>query len=286
LSSKGAAKSLVAALIACLLPIPTMAQLRTPENVPIAFYGKVVDQNGQSVGGAKVSLLVVVSHVEQYDTETRPVTLETDENGNFTLSGYTAYAIDKIAVEKKGYGLSKKTTLSYVFGGTPTYAPDPNNPVVFKMWKSAGKERLTSSSWQGNVACDGTTRHFDLLTGHPNPGGNLEIMCLRDPLQLPHHTNTAFDYSFRVVIVGGSIKPTDDEFSYLAPKGGYAENFVIQHKASDTNWTPKVKQEFYIKTAEGDYGRLWVDWYSTQKSPTHLDWNCSINPTGSRNLER
>jgi hypothetical protein len=52
-----AAKALLAALIVCLLPISTVAQLRTPENIPIGFYGKVIDKDGNAVVRASVSFV-------------------------------------------------------------------------------------------------------------------------------------------------------------------------------------------------------------------------------------
>jgi hypothetical protein len=46
-----------------------MAQRRTPENIPITFYGKVVDQNGSSVVGAKVDFAVGIDHYELNTSE-------------------------------------------------------------------------------------------------------------------------------------------------------------------------------------------------------------------------
>jgi hypothetical protein len=75
-------------------------------------------------------------------------------------------------------------------------------------------------------------------------------------------------------------------WAYVAPESRYSPTLNIGQKADATNWVGKVKQEFYIKTAEGHYGRLSVDWYTPQTTPTHFEWDCSINPSGSRNLER
>jgi hypothetical protein len=279
-------KTLITVLIACLLPISAVAQLRTPENVPITFYGKVVDQSGQPVQGAKVSLLVITSHFERYDTEAQPVTLETDQNGGFTVTGFVANAVDAILIKKQGYELSKKATLTYVFGSIPTYTPDPKNPVVFRMWKQAGKEPLVGPAWRGKVACDGTTNRFDLSSGRPSADGGLEIICSKTPLTVPPPGSAHFDYKFQIVVIGGSIRPTEDEFTYLAPENGYSPSVTITQKADDPKWQGSVKQEFYFKTGEGHYGRLSVDWYAWQTPPTILKWDCSINPSGSRNLER
>jgi hypothetical protein len=278
------------ALIVCLLPLSTMAQLRTPENVPIAFYGKVVDQSGQPVEGAKISALVVVSHIEQYDTEMHPVTSETDQNGNFILTGYTAYGIDKISVEKEGYELSEKTILSYTFGGTPTYTPDRNNPVVFQMWKKIGKEPLVGSAWRGKVVCDGTVNRFDLFTGHPSAEGNLEIQCTRVPLDLPAGNTEPFTWELQIKILGGGgIQPANDEFTYRAPAAGYLPVLTYGQKAGDPKWDRRMPmpKEYYIKTSDGQHGTFSLEWdRAFWKSPTILKWDCSINPTGSRNLER
>ncbi len=279
-------RSFITALTVCLLPISMLAQLRSPENVPIAFYGKIVDQSGQPVKGAKVSALVVNAHFERYDTETQPVALESDQNGNFTITGYTAYGIDKISIQKDGYQLSPKAVINYGFGPNSNYAGSTTNPVVFRMWKQAGKERLVGSSWHGKVACNGTTNHFDLRTGRPDAKGDLEILCSKTPLTVPPPGNAHFDYKFEVVVVGGEISPTKDEFTYLAPENAYSPSFTIAQKADDPKWQGSVKQEFYIKTSNGHHGRLSVEWYAWQTPPTILEWDCTLNPSGSRNLER
>src|SRR5208282_3750798 len=103
----------------CLFPIAMMAQLRTPENIPIVFYGRVIDQDSQPLAGAKVSLDVVISHFAANGTEQKLVTLETDQNGDFTVTGFTAHGIGNISVEKWGYELSQKTKRGYVFTVVP-----------------------------------------------------------------------------------------------------------------------------------------------------------------------
>src|SRR5580698_1343256 len=101
-----AMKTFVIVIVSCLFPISLKAQLRTPENVPIAFYGKVVDQNSQPVSGAKVTFDFTVSHMMEERAETTPMTLETDQNGVFALTGVTGYCIDKLSIQKDGYELS------------------------------------------------------------------------------------------------------------------------------------------------------------------------------------
>jgi hypothetical protein len=272
-------------IIACLLPISVIAQMRTPENIPIAFYGKVIDQNGSPVVGAKVDLEVGIDHYELNTSEEKNYALESDQNGNFTLTNAFGAGFD-ISIGKTGYELSQKTLRSYVYTVGNIFHPDPNNPVVFKMWKIAGKEPLVSSAWHGKVACDGTTNRYDLISGHPDTSGALEIICSRTPLTVPPPGSAHFDYKFQIRVHDGSIQPTEDEFTYLAPENGYSPSLTVAQKADDPKWRASVTQEFYIKTADGHYGRLFVDWYAWQTPPVHLEWDCSINPSGSHNLER
>lgn len=281
------AKALITTVIVCLSPIPTRAHLRTPENVPITFYGKVIDQNGQPVEDAKVSLLVVISHLERLDTEQKSFNVETDQNGDFTVTGFIANAIDAVSITKEGYKLSTKAERTFVFGSIPTYTPDPRNPVVFRMWKENGKEPLINSLWRGKVACDGSTNRFDLLSGTPNDHGNLEIACTRTPLNYVRTNGPSFSYKFEIAIIGGGVQMTSNEFTYLAPVGGYLPIVTIEKKPGDPQWKAGVDREFYIKTVDGRYGCISVMWDAGHRpAPTILNWNCSINPSGSRDLER
>lgn len=281
-------KMFVPALIVCLSLVSGNAQLRTPENVPIGFHGKVVDQQGNPISGAKVSFDLIVSHMMEDRTESTPMVMQTDQDGGFALTGVVGYGIEKIDVNKEGYELSPKTQRGYVFGFDANYKPNPDNPVVFQMWKKQGAERLVGSAWRGKMACDGTPVGFDLYHGSRNADGDLQITCTRLPLKSPAPGNAPFDYKFQIAVIGGGIQPTHDEFTYLAPEDGYSTSLTFSQKASDPNWDAKIPipKDYYIKTSDGHYGRLFVDWYAAQNAPTHLEWDCSINPSGSRNLER
>jgi hypothetical protein len=271
-----------------LTSVVSDAQRRMPENVPVGFYGKVIDQDGHAVVGAEVSLEFVVSHMDEDRTETRPITLQTDQDGQFIVTGVIGYGIDKLLIRKEGYQLPPKTLRSYVFGHKLNYKPNFDSPVIFRVWKEAGKEPLVGSAWHGRIAGDGRTERFDLKTGKRSANGELEITCTRSPLNSPPPGNGSFDYKFQITVAGGGIQPTDDEFTYRSLENGYLPSFTFGQKADDPKWDVRIPipKDYYIKTAEGHYGRLHVEWYAAQGSPAHLEWDCSINPSGSRNLER
>lgn len=281
-------KRLAQLLMIGLLPSAVLAQFRTPENVPITFYGKVIDQNGQPLSGAKVSLDVIISHFAENRTEEQRLTLQTDQNGDFQVAGLTAYAIAVQGIQKHGYELSQKVKRDYRFGAIPDdYRPDPAIPVIFKMWRHEHPEHLIHSSWGGKVPCDGTTNRFDLNTGTSSATGNLEISCLRVPLNLPPANTAPFTYKLQISVDGGGIQATSDEFTYEAAENGYLQSVSFGQTSDALKWdrrTP-IPKDYYIKTAKGCYGRFSLQWNLASQSPTILKWESYINPTGSRNLE-
>jgi hypothetical protein len=199
----------------------------------------------------------------------------------------TGYGIDRLSIREDGYELSQKASRGYVFGHKVEYKPNPNDPVIFRMWKMAGKESLVGPAWHGKVACDGTTSRFDLHSGHPSADGGLEITCTRTPLNFEMTSDRPFTYKLEISIRDGGVQPTEDEFTYKAPENGYLPSITIERKPDDPKWGGGLKQEFYIKTAKGEYGRLSVEWDAGHRpAPTPLKWESSINPSGSRNLER
>jgi hypothetical protein len=190
-------------------------------------------------------------------------------------------------IEKNGYKLSPKQVKANFIYYPKQFHVDQENPVVFRMWKAAGKEVLAGSHWHGKVACDGTLVRFGLLTGEPSKDGDLEIACTLTSTDKKVGKRVLSDYGFQIRVGGGGIQATRDEFTYMAPESGYLPTVTIDEKAADANHrNPELKQEFYIKTADGHYARLSIDWSAWQKSPTYFEWDCSINPSGSRNLER
>jgi hypothetical protein len=213
-------KMLITTLAACLLPVALTAQVEDPHvtgNVPITFYGKVVDQNNQPVSDVKVRLEVRVGYFTSPTTGKErwdPVFLETDTNGNFVLDSVKGGFVQFTSIEKEGYKLLPAQVKAGFMYYPRQFHADPTNPVVFKMWKKQGAEPLVGSVWHGNVPCDGTVMTFDLLTGKRVKDGNLQIACTRVPLNIIPRENKRYDYSLQIAVLGGSIQPTEDDFTY------------------------------------------------------------------------
>jgi len=280
------------ASIAFVLALPLIAQTIDPRktgNVPITFYGKVIDQSNQPVVGAKVDGYVVTGYLKaprEIGQKVNVVSLVSDSEGKFALENTNGMSIQISSIDKEGYKLSPKQVKTSYLYNPGVFHPDINNPVIFKMWKKSGEEPLASAEWHGNIVPDGNAITFNLSDGKRVKDGDLQISCTRVPLNIVPVRHKKYDYSLRVEIVGGGIMPTEDEFTFLAPESGYLPNITLGAKADDPKWKGNVRQEFYIKTANGNFGRLLIDWYGDLTSPTHLEWDSSINPSVSRNLER
>jgi protocatechuate 3,4-dioxygenase beta subunit len=107
----------VATLAACLFAVGLMAQDEDPHvtgNVPITFYGKVVDQNNRAVAGVKVWLEYRVGYFTSPTSGKErwlPVSLTTDTNGNFILDGVKGGFVQFSSIEKDGYKLLPNSPL-------------------------------------------------------------------------------------------------------------------------------------------------------------------------------
>jgi len=245
------------------------------------FYGKVMDQHGDPVAGAKVKARVglIVSIVEsggrQYFTET-------DVTGCFSFVGIHGSGVG-FDLAKDGYEFNQRQAGSERPDG---YLPDPKNPVVLKMWKLRGAEPMIKYDISNVIPCDGTPIHYDLLNGHRVPnGGDLIVKLVRLPINI--NRGKPFDWSVTLEIRGGGLAEINDLYPNEAPTEGYQPLLTIDMPTTAKNWRPSVTRSFYFKSDfGGNYGRITVRVQADfQPPPTYFGADVYVNPAGSRNLE-
>jgi hypothetical protein len=248
---------------------------------PLDLYGKVVDQSGAPVVGAKVEGSVLLNvDVTRSGGETHVT--HTDSEGRFNFIGLHGVKLG-ISPQKEGYLYDLKLPSRR----PDDYEPDPNNPVVFTMWKLQGAEPLTHTGFKSRVPYDGTPAVFSLQTGKKITDGNgdLRISLTRTPSQVRRGLDK-YDWKAAVEIPGGGILPENDPYPYLASETGYLPKFETNMSSNAVPWESELRQNFYFRNPQGQYGRLTVDLSTGSTRPdTGITVEASINPTGSRNLE-
>jgi len=144
------------------------------------FYGRIIDQDGRPVEGAKVIAAVgtIVSFTESGGTKYVTVS---DAEGRFSFIGIRGSGCGYL-LEHPGYVFSQRQP----FASRPKdYVPDPNKPSVLSMWKLQGAEPMVKARIHGYIPCDGTPTVFDLITGkRVASGGNLTVRLSRNPVDI------------------------------------------------------------------------------------------------------
>jgi len=253
--------------------------LDTENRKSLNLYGKVIDQYGEPVVGAKVkgSVLLNVNFThsggETYYTET-------DLEGRFKFVDLHGVELG-IWPEKDDYSydlkLSARRAENY-------YKADPEDPAVFIMWKVSGSEPMVHSKLDSRVPYDGRSAAFNLFTGKLDTVGDLRITLLRNPLQIKRGREQ-FDWNVQIEIIGGGLIEIKDPYPNLAPESDYQSvQFGINRESPD--WTKRLTKMFYVHLQNGNYGRTTIDLTVDSERPdTGISVEAWLNPSGSRNLE-
>jgi hypothetical protein len=261
-------------------------------NVPVEFWGKVLDQDEQPLAG------VIIKGNVNYAVELVPgagsvryhkFEVETDAIGNFHISGLKGVTLCFDSIDKKGYELSNQVKKAYTYyTGVPQerFKSNASNPVIFHMWGKIGAETLIAASKFYGIVPDGRPYGIDMLKGQKIEGkktGDISVSIKRPAQIVPQ---SKYPWSFTIDAVEGGVLETSDEFMYQAPENGYQSTFTYTIDATDPNWRETVKKKFYVKSRNGQvYGRMEVEMMSSYQDKAVFNVQYFVNPAGSRNLE-
>ena len=261
--------------------VAKMAVRVAAENAtPIDVYGKVIDQSGQPVIDATVKAGTLL--IKSFDRSGgEAFSTVTDAQGRFSFTGLHGARFG-LGFEKPGYEYDPKR---YV-GWWDSYKPNPDNPMVFHMWKLQGAEPMVRARIHAYIPCDGTPTMFDLSTGRRvASGGNLTVRLSRDPVDIVR--GTPFSWQLTLEISGGGVQEITDLYPNEAPADGYQQTVTVNMPVGTKNWSPDLQKSYYFTTGNGqDYGRIAIDLTGDfQPPPTSFDADIYVNTAGSRNLE-
>ncbi|MEY3480790.1 MAG: hypothetical protein RIQ71_1565 [Verrucomicrobiota bacterium] len=249
-------------------------------SAPIAFYGKVIDQNGEPVPHASIGYTAA----DKFNASGSNYTGQTDENGLFDISGIEGAGLS-VGVGKEGYypveGKSSQI-FGYGIGSDSVRKPPPTKdaPAIFVLHKMGKTESLTFlSGRQFDVPASGRPVTIDLVTGRPNGRGLRVESWLGDTGRRP------FDWRYQLSIPEGGLVERTGQFDFVAPEVGYQPTVEIKMPAAGEDWSSRLEKTYFAKLPDGKYARFKIRFYpGPQRNFVVLESYVNPQP-GSRNLE-
>jgi hypothetical protein len=259
-------------------------------NVPIQFYGVVLDQDDQPIPGVKVTLSIRTAQEPlpgAIRDEFVKVTLTTDPQGKFSITDAKGALLTMKSIEKEGYEASvQAVNRGYWYWRSEEliHHPDAGKPEVFRMWKKAGAERLVRKGISAPLRYDGLAATFNLVGDQA--ADDLRVTLTRNPRQITLGQRN-YEWTFTIEVPGGGLIESQAEQMYRAPAEGYQPRLVFQMPADAKEWADEKTFELYLKLRNGGaYGRATVKvLVGSDRQTTPFYITSYINPSGSRNLE-
>lgn len=261
-------------------------------NVPIKFWGRVVDQDGVPLSGVRIAYMYSIHHgndqgVAWIEHEMRKGETRSDSDGSFSITDLTGHDLTIESVTKTDYVYRKRSSLTYKYGGNmpeSRFAPQRDNPVCIVMIHKDALESLIHMRGSLDVLGDGAAERWNLWSGEADASGELAITFKADP-GVSASPAQLVSWSADLSVVGGGITEAPwGEGAYRAPESGYSAT-VAYPRRDQKQGVPR--RGFYLQTADGKYGRLEVELSPSHDGRTARCFITSdMNPRpGSRNLE-
>jgi len=236
----------------------TVPQPQSPavsNDVPIVFYGRLEDQAGAPVGEADI-LGTTVFH-QGPARRTARFSTKSDAEGLFRFEAGIGETLE-LAPRKEGYALASTNTIAYYGPSKPEeerHHPDPNDPVIMKMWKLQGAEPLAAFETRFSLLLTQTPVYFDFVTqmlGSTN--GDIKISLKRPQGIISTRDQPDWSVELETEEQGGlmEISSPDWTTTYWAPAEGYKRKQVLLVSASPPRqWSQDAHGLFFVQTRHG-----------------------------------
>jgi hypothetical protein len=269
---------------------PESAQaFKDDPDLPVAFYGLVVDQDSNALPNVKVDVEITqwnLSELPRTALKLIKVEKQTDADGRFEVSAVDAHGVTIKSFTKHGY---EPELIQAQYGEYGAQAGSFAQPKVFRLWHTNLNEPLIAGERKFQLVPDGRHYGIDLIKGAIAEGdeGDLVVWIKR-----PESGKPPEKYSWACGMTASSgLEPENDLNSAMsrAPSGDYTNVF----KFEVTYNTPAGRgmsfdNRFYFKIRDDKvYGRLKADfWTADRNDPTFglIRLSYAVNPSGSRVL--
>jgi hypothetical protein len=255
--------------------------------VPVHFYGRVIDQNGEGVAGARVNM--VIGGGGSMAPGTGLTYFLTDDEGYFEVQakgqGVSIISIkhDQVAdvyyrnrdgVKTRGKDLEATNQYGEAYNWNSYQSKDA--PFVIKVWRTEKFEKVIVKHGAYHVPVNGEAELFE---------HTLKASCYRDAtFERPSYG----DWVITLAPVDGGIQETDELYLNAAPDTGYLPEISISSKKSDQGYKYRIypaKHYYYYAKNGSVYGSLEIAFEPfAKKDHCILMTKMKFNPNSSRNL--
>lgn len=247
-------------------------------DLPIEFYGLVIDENKQPIQSASIEFIVTDRPYQDGSKSNS----NSDKNGLFSLKSNGA-AIS-VKVSKNGYYTTEQSKGVFRYAtASNTPIPTKAKPAIFVLRKKGEQQSLEKNDVRLKVPRNGNPKYIDLVTGNSGAknDSSLKIEAWVDDSQKDERGR--YDWSVRLSIEGGGMIEREGRYTFVAPETGYSKSIEIVMPSDGENWSPQESKDYFVKLINGNYARLSFRMIAGGDNFVILkSW---YNPSGSRNLE-
>ncbi len=264
------------------------------KNTAINFWGLVIDQDGNPLGGVTISGNTRTWYVTDtlgFDSRFPKVSAVSDASGKFSILNASGDDLT-IKMQKTGYELEPKTKRGFGYNTSERFSANQKSPIVFKMWKTNIHEQLIIGEKRFHVVPDGRSYIIDLMRGTiaESGEGDLKVWI---KYQIKAIDGQLYDWSSGIDVIDGGLLQENDAFSsmYFAPVGGYSPIFQYPERPQQIKGGQRGSthpRRFFVKLRNGQaYGRISIELIApyNDQIPGMIHLQYAINPTGSRILK-
>jgi hypothetical protein len=256
-------------------------------DVPVSFYGLVVDQDSNALQNVKVDVAIT-----QWDTSAPPgsalktphVESHTGLDGRFQVDGVNGHSLTVVGFTKDGY---EPEFIRRQYGEYGSHGGSIGEPIVFRLWSTNLHQPLITAEKSFVIIPDGRNYAIDLEKGTIAEGDSGDLVAwIKRPEKVKW--GERYDWSCQLAIPGGGLLESQNQAMFMAPEAGYTNAFAYQEDADLSGGGPMTgDKRFYVRLRNGQmYGRITVDLYADYhgKQPALIRLSYAVNPSGSRLL--
>jgi hypothetical protein len=271
--------------------------LKKALNSPVNFWGRVVDEKGNPISGARAEISVTDNfswNPTAKNTRTEYVR-KSDTNGLFSLLEKKGGSLH-VNMYAEGYvpSLDKKTnrklscvSLSYSDKNDGMYFQNPTevNPILFILRKKNSIANL-ALAFKDCVSISklGESQRIELKT--KEKVSEFVVRCWSS-CPVPF-TYDRYDWRAEIHITGGKLQAITEFEPFLAPTEGYQRAFKVEMpKDTRENWlrsSPNGNRDFWVQFDDGTYGKARIEVKTGREH--EVDAEIWYNLDGTNNFEQ